>query len=74
MPDIDLKDAPNSDGKVPPAKLAVRPVIAVDTREQSPLKFTRLEAVERALFDYSREVIKLAHALSKSSHQLQDTR
>jgi hypothetical protein len=32
-----------------------RPKIAIDTREQSPLKFTRLEAVERALFtgDYS---------------------
>jgi ERCC4-type nuclease len=33
----------------------LRPVIVVDTREQAPLKFTRLEAVERALFtgDYS---------------------
>src|SRR6516165_4363051 len=33
----------------------MRPKIAIDTREQAPLKFTRLQAVERALFtdDYS---------------------
>jgi ERCC4-type nuclease len=38
------------------ARLAdCRPVIAIDTREQEPLTFTRLQAVERALFtgDYS---------------------
>src|SRR5215472_12186206 len=64
MPDIDLarasqveKGTPVPDGTLPPpAKLAeLFPVIAVDTREQSPLKFTRLQSVERALFsgDYS---------------------
>jgi ERCC4-type nuclease len=38
-----------------PGLRGLRPVIAVDTREKEPLKFTRLQAVERALFtgDYS---------------------
>jgi len=52
--------APGPDTTLPAlrglAKLAdLRPVIAVDTREQEPLKFTRLEAVSFALFtgDYS---------------------
>jgi ERCC4-type nuclease len=38
------------------AKLSeLRPIIAIDSREKEPLKFTRLQAVERALFtgDYS---------------------
>jgi ERCC4-type nuclease len=62
--DVELPHTPSSgivpDGTLPAlrglAKPALfRPKIAVDTREQSPLKFTRLEAVERALFtgDYS---------------------
>jgi ERCC4-type nuclease len=55
-----VKRAHGPDGTLPAlrglAKLAdLRPVIAIDSREQTPLKFTRLEAIERALFtgDYS---------------------
>jgi len=52
--------APGPDTTLPTlrglAKLAdLRPKIAIDTRQREPLKFTRLPAVERALFtgDYS---------------------
>jgi ERCC4-type nuclease len=52
------------------AKLAdLRPVIAVDTREQTPLKFTRLQAVERALFtgDYSIKGLEDQFAVERKS-------
>jgi ERCC4-type nuclease len=65
MPDLERanqveKDAPGPGGTLPALRGVAKlddflPKIAVDTREQTPLKFTRLEAVERALFtgDYS---------------------
>jgi ERCC4-type nuclease len=62
MPATQVPDAATSDpdGTVPalrglPKLADLRPVIVVDSREQDPLKFTRLQAVERALFtgDYS---------------------
>jgi ERCC4-type nuclease len=52
------------------AKLAdLRPVIAVDTREQEPFKFTRLQAVERALFtgDYSIRGLEDQFAVERKS-------
>ena len=54
-PPLDTAPAPGPDGTLPAlrglATLAdLRPKIAVDTREREPLKFTWLQAVERALF------------------------
>jgi len=52
------------------AKLAdLRPIIAIDTREQAPLKFTRLQAVERALFtgDYSIKGLEDQFAVERKS-------
>jgi len=74
MPDLERasprveKDAPGPDGTL--AKPALfRPIIAIDTREQSPLKFTRLEAVERALFtgDYSIMGLEEEFAIERKS-------
>jgi hypothetical protein len=79
MPDIISnrveKGAPGPDGTVPPALRGLakpadlRPVIAIDTREQAPLKFTRLQAVERALFtgDYSIFGLKDSFAIERKS-------
>jgi DNA excision repair protein ERCC-4 len=52
------------------AKLAdLRPVIAVDTREQNPLKFSRLQAVSFALFtgDYSIRGLENQFAVERKS-------
>jgi ERCC4-type nuclease len=52
------------------AKLAdLRPVIVVDTREQEPLKFTRLTAVIHALFtgDYSIRCLEDQFAIERKS-------
>jgi DNA excision repair protein ERCC-4 len=52
------------------AKLAdLRPVIAVDTREQNPLKFSRLQAVSFALFtgDYSIRGLEHSFAVERKS-------
>jgi len=66
--------APGPDTTLPAlrglAKLAdLRPVIAVDTREQEPLKFTRLEAVSFALFtgDYSIRGLEDSFAVERKS-------
>src|SRR6516165_7435557 len=47
----------------------MRPKIAIDTREQAPLKFTRLQAVERALFtdDYSICGLEESFAIERKS-------
>jgi ERCC4-type nuclease len=52
------------------AKLAdLRPIIAVDTREKEPLKFTRLQAVAWALFsgDYSIKGLEDQFAVERKS-------
>ena len=52
------------------AKLAdLRPVITVDTREQTPLKFTRLQAVTWSLFtgDYSIKGLEDQFAVERKS-------
>jgi ERCC4-type nuclease len=81
MPDILSdrveKDAPGTDGTIPAlrsvAKLAdLRPVIAIDTREQSPLKFTRLQAVERALFTGDYSILGLEDAFAVERKSLDD--
>jgi ERCC4-type nuclease len=66
--------APGPDGPLPAlrglANLAdLRPVIAVDSREQAPLKFTRLQSVQRALFtgDYSIRGLEDQFAVERKS-------
>jgi ERCC4-type nuclease len=55
------------------AKLAdLRPLIAIDTREQTPLKFTRLEAVERALFTGDYSVLGLEDSFAVERKSLDD--
>jgi ERCC4-type nuclease len=54
-------------------KLAdLRPVIAIDTREQEPLKFTRLQAVERALFSGDYSILSLEHLFSIERKSIDD--
>jgi hypothetical protein len=81
MPDLERarveKDAPGPDGTGPAlrglAKLSdLRPIIAIDTREQSPLKFTRLEAVERALFTGDYSIIGLEEEFAVERKSLDD--
>ena len=76
MPARPLLDAstPGPDTTLPGlrglAKLAdLLPKIAVDTREREPLKFTRLQAVERALFtgDYSIVGLQESFAIERKS-------
>jgi ERCC4-type nuclease len=79
--DVELRHTPSSgivsDGTLPAlrglAKLVdLRPVIAIDTREQAPLKFTRLEAVERALFTGDYSIIGLEDTFSVERKSLDD--
>jgi ERCC4-type nuclease len=66
------KDASDPDDTIS-AKLAdLRPVIAVDTREQAPLKFTRLEAVERALFSGDYSILGLEDSFAVERKSLDD--
>ena len=54
-------------------KLAdLHPVITVDTREQTPLKFTRLRAVERALFTGDYSIVGLEESFAVERKSLDD--
>jgi ERCC4-type nuclease len=71
------KDSPGPDGTLPAlrglAKLAdLRPVIAIDTREQVPLKFTRLESVQRALFSGDYAIFGLENQFAIERKSLDD--
>jgi ERCC4-type nuclease len=79
MPDLEKasqvveKDAPASPILRGLLKLAdLRPVIAVDTREQAPLKFTRLRAVERALFTGDYSIVGLEESFAVERKSLDD--
>jgi ERCC4-type nuclease len=79
MPDILSdrveKDAPGPDGTTSRSLVRLvdlQPKIAVDTREQAPLKFTRLEAVERALFTGDYSVLNLEEEFAVERKSLDD--
>jgi ERCC4-type nuclease len=49
-----------------------RPIICIDTREIQPLKFTRLQAVERALFTGDYSILGLEDSFSIERKSLDD--
>jgi DNA excision repair protein ERCC-4 len=70
MPDTGVSTEATLPGLRSLAELAdLRPVIAVDTREQNPLKFSRLQAVSFALFtgDYSIRGLESSFAVERKS-------
>jgi len=76
-PPLDTAPAPGPDGTLPAlrglATLAdLRPKNAVDTREREPLKFTWLQAVERALFTGDYSICGLEHSFTVERKSIDD--